>query len=126
MSKIPVIMQVLPELGPGGAEQGCIDITAELTRAGAKAIVVSHGGPRVHDIARAEGTHIQLPVHSKNPLVMMQNVGKLKKLIREHDVDIVHARSRAPAWSCLRACKDTGAKFMTTCHAPYNFENGPK
>lgn len=119
-------MQVIPELGPGGAEQGCIDITAELSRAGAKAIVVSNGGPRVHDIARGGGTHIQLPVHSKNPLVMMQNIGRLRQLISEHDVDIVHARSRAPAWSCYRACKGTDAKFMTTCHAPYNFESGAK
>ncbi len=124
--KLPVIMQVLPELGPGGAEQGCIDITAELSRAGATALVVSHGGPRVHEIARAGGTHIQLPVHSKNPLVMMQNVAKLKKLIAQYDVDIVHARSRAPAWSCYRACKGTEARFMTTCHAPYNFESGAK
>lgn len=126
MGKIPVIMQVIPELGPGGAEQGCIDITGEITRAGAKALVVSNGGPRIHDITRAGGTHIQLPVHSKNPLVMMQNVGRLKKLIDEHDVDIVHARSRAPAWSCYRACKGSDAKFMTTCHAPYNFEGNAK
>lgn len=126
MGKTPVIMQVLPELGPGGAEQGCIDITAEITRAGAKAIVVSNGGPRVHEIARGGGTHIQLPVHSKNPLVMMQNVNKLKKLIIEHNVDIVHARSRAPAWSCYRACQGTDARFMTTCHAPYNFEGNMK
>lgn len=126
MEKIPVIMQVIPALGPGGAEQGCIDITAELTRAGAKALVVSSGGARVHEIARAGGTHIQLPVHSKNPLVMMQNVARLKKLIAVHDVDIVHARSRAPAWSCYRACKGTGARFMTTCHAPYNFDGGAK
>lgn len=126
IGKVPVIMQVLPELGPGGAEQGCIDITAELTRAGAKALVVSHGGPRIHEIARGGGTHIQLPVHSKNPLVMMQNVSRLKKLIEQHDVDIVHARSRAPAWSCYRACKGTSARFMTTCHAPYNFDSEPK
>ncbi len=124
--KTPVIMQVLPNLGTGGAEQGCVDITAELTQAGATALVVSNGGPRIHDIARAGGTHIQMPVHSKNPLVMMQNVGKLKKLIQQYNVDIVHARSRAPAWSCFRACRGTAAKFMTTCHAPYNFDNGAK
>ncbi len=124
--KPPVIMQVLPELGPGGAEQGCIDIAAELVRAGARALVVSHGGPRVHEIARAGGTHIDLPVHSKNPLVMMRNVKKLKKLIADHDVDIVHARSRAPAWSAYRACRGGPARFMTTCHAPYNIANDAK
>ena len=118
--KKPVIMQVIPELGPGGAEQGCIDICAELVRAGAMALVVSHGGSRIHEIDRAGGTHIDLPVHSKNPLVMLRNARRLRALIRRYEVDIVHARSRAPAWSCLRAVRGTGARFMTTCHAPYN------
>jgi len=123
---MPVIMQVVPELGPGGAEQGCIDIAAELTRAGAKALVVSHGGSRMHELARGGALHIQLPVHSKNPLVMWQNIGRIKKLIQKYNVDIVHARSRAPAWSCFRACRGTDAKFMTTCHAPYNFDSDLK
>ncbi|MCB1556126.1 MAG: glycosyltransferase family 4 protein [Alphaproteobacteria bacterium] len=116
----PVIMQVIPALGPGGAEQGCIDITDELVRAGAKAIVVSHGGSRVHEINRVGGVHISLPVHSKNPVTMLRNVYALRQLIRKYKVDIVHARSRAPAWSCYKACQGTGARFMTTCHAPYN------
>lgn len=124
--KSPVVMQVIPELGPGGAEQGCIDICAALTQSGAKAIVVSHGGNRVHDIARAGGIHIQLPVHSKNPVVMMRNVAKLKSLIRKHGVDIVHARSRAPAWSCYHACKALNVRFVTTCHAPYNIQSNAK
>lgn len=113
-------MQVIPELGPGGAEQGCIDMAAALVRSGAKALVVSHGGSRLHELARIKVTHINLPVHSKNPLVMAANVLRLKKLIKDHDVDIVHARSRAPAWSCYYACKGTPARYMTTCHAPYN------
>lgn len=121
--KKPVIMQVIPELGAGGAEQGCIDICAELAKAGAIPYVVSNGGMRIHEIIRAGGTHINLPVHSKNPLVMLKNARRLKKLIRQFDVDIVHARSRAPAWSCSQACKTTGARFVTTCHAPYNIEN---
>lgn len=125
-NKKPVIMQVIPELGAGGAEQGCIDICAELAKAGAIPYVVSHGGMRVHEIIRAGGTHIDLPVHSKNPLVMLNNARVLKKLIRQYDVDIVHARSRAPAWSCHRACKATGARFITTCHAPYNIQNDAK
>jgi len=124
--KTPVILQVIPVLGPGGAEQGCIDITGEITRAGGKAIVVSHGGPRVHEIARNDGIHINMPVHSKNPLVMMKNVKRLKKLIEQHNVDIVHARSRAPAWSCYKACKNTSAHYMTTCHAPYNISSDLK
>lgn len=124
--KKPVIMQVIPELGPGGAEQGCIDVAAELGRAGAQAIVVSHGGSRIHELTRVGADHIDMPVHSKNPMVMMRNVFRLRALIRQYGVDIVHARSRAPAWSCLQACKDTDARFMTTCHAPYNISGSSK
>lgn len=126
VSKKPVIMQVIPELGAGGAEQGCIDICGELAKAGAIPYVVSHDGMRIHEILRAGGTHINLPVHSKNPLVMLRNIRALKKLIRQYDVDIVHARSRAPAWSCYHACKGTGARFVTTCHAPYNIQSEAK
>lgn len=124
--KSPVILQIIPELGPGGAEQGCIDIAAELMHVGATAIVVSNGGPRVHELSRSGAQHITLPVHSKNPLVMWKNITSLRRLIREHDVDIVHARSRAPAWSAWRACKGTNSRFMTTCHAPYNTQNNAK
>ncbi len=120
MSKKPVIMQVIPNLGAGGAEQTAVDVAAAQVKAGMKAIVVSNGGPRVPEILRCGAQHIQLPVHSKNPFIMALNVLRLRALIRKHDVHIVHARSRAPAWSCLEAVKGTNAHFMTTCHAPYN------
>ena len=116
----PVVMQIIPELGPGGAEQGCIDIAAELVRAGSTAIIVSNGGARVHGLTRIGATHINLPAHSKNPFVMWKNIQRLRSLIKKHNVDIVHVRSRAPAWSALFACKKTDAKYMSTCHAPYN------
>lgn len=119
-------MQIIPELGAGGAEQGCIDIASEIVKADAKAIVVSNGGYRVPELERIGATHIDLPVHSKNPFVMWQNIKRLKKLIKKHDVDIVHVRSRAPAWSALRACKNSSAQYMTTCHAPYNIGNEAK
>lgn len=122
----PVIMQIIPELGPGGAEQGCIDMAASIVDAGAQAIVVSNGGQRVHELNRIGAVHIDLPVHSKNPLVMWRNVDRLKKLIRTYNVGIVHARSRAPAWSGWKACKGTNARFMTTCHAPYNTHSNIK
>lgn len=122
----PVIMQVIPELGPGGAEQGCIDIAAELTKAGSTAIVVSHGGPRVHELARHGATHINLPVHSKNPLTIWRNIARLRTVIKKHNVDIVHVRSRAPAWSAMMACKKTTARYMATCHAPYNISGKAK
>lgn len=124
--KIPVVMQVIPALGAGGAEQGCIDVAAELVKSGAKSIVVCRGGNRVSEILRGGSMHIDLPVDSKNPFVMWRNIGRLRKLIREHDVDIVHARSRAPAWSALKACLHTRARFMTTCHAPFNVSGNVK
>lgn len=122
----PVVMQIIPELGAGGAEQGCIDVAAELVRAGAQAIVVSHGGSRIHELARMGAVHVHLPVHSKNPLVIWQNVSRIASLIRRYNVNIVHARSRAPAWSAWRACRRTGAHFITTCHAPYNIQGEAK
>ena len=122
----PVIMQIIPELGPGGAEQGCIDIAAELVKGGAQAIVVSNGGQRVHELERIGAVHINMPVHSKNPVVMWRNVGALRKLINRYNVNIVHARSRAPAWSAHYACKKTRAHFVTTCHAPYNISGEAK
>ncbi len=122
----PVVMQIIPELGPGGAEQGCIDIAAELTKAGSTAIVVSHGGPRVHELARHGAMHINLPVHSKNPLTIWRNISRLRRIIKKHNVDIVHVRSRAPAWSAMMACKKTTARYMATCHAPYNISGKTK
>lgn len=114
------VMQVIPNLGAGGAEQTCVDVTAALVQEGHRAIVVSNGGPRAADIKRAGGIHIELPVHSKNPLVMRLNAKRLKALMVQYNVDIVHARSRAPAWSCYWATRDTKTHFLTTCHAPFN------
>lgn len=125
-SKTPVILQIIPELGAGGAEQGCIDVAAEITRCGGKAIVISNGGYRLPELARAGATHIDMPVDSKNPYVMWKNIGRIRKIIKKNNVNIVHARSRAPAWSAWRACKGTTAHFMTTCHAPYNISGEVK
>ena len=113
-------MQIIPELGPGGAEQGCIDVAAALVQSGARALVVSAGGPRVGEIIRSKAEFIPMPVHSKNPWDIYCNIGRIRRLINAWNVDIVHVRSRAPAWSAYYACKGTGAKFMTTVHAPYN------
>ena len=123
-SHAPVIVQVLPALNSGGVEQGVIDINAAIVRAGGRSIVVSSGGRRTHEIAKAGGTHIEMSVHSKNPLTMAANVKRLRSLIREHDVDIVHACSRAPAWSAARAVQGTSARFLTSCHAAHKL-GGP-
>lgn len=121
-----VVMQVIPNLGAGGAEQGCIDVAAGIARAGATSIVVSNGGPRVHELARAGAIHIQLPVHSKNPITLWRNIGRLQSLIKKHKVDIIHARSRAPAWSCMKAAKAAGIHYMSTCHAAYKISGEAK
>lgn len=122
----PVVMQIIPNLGAGGAEQGCIDVGIEIKRAGSESIIVSHGGHRIHELKRHNIEHIDLPVDSKNPFVILKNIKQLEKIIHERNVDIVHVRSRAPAWSAYYACKKTKAKFLTTCHAPYNISGKAK
>ena len=119
--RMPVVLQVLPSLGGGGVERGTVEMTAALSEAGWTALVVSSGGPMVHEITRAGGTHIRLPVHTKNPLAMRKNAGRLAEVINQHGVDLVHARSRAPAWSALSATRRTGKPFVTTVHGPYGF-----
>lgn len=117
-------MQIIPALGAGGAEQGCIDVAAELARAGAVSIIVSNSGNRIPEILRAGSQHINMAVDSKNPYIIWRNSRHLRKIIIKQKIDIVHVRSRAPAWSGWLACKNTRARFMTTCHAPYNFKDG--
>ncbi len=112
-------MQILPSLVTGGVERGAIDITQALTAAGWRAIVVSSGGPMMHEVERAGGVHIEFPAASKNPITAYRNVDRLISLIQEHNVDILHARSRVPAWSALGAAQKTGVKFITTFHGNY-------
>lgn len=115
------VMQVLPSLVTGGVERGAVDIATALVAEGGRAIVVSSGGPMAHDLTRAGAEHITLPVDSKNPFVIRKNIDRLAHLIRANNVDIVHARSRAPAWSAYFAAQKTGARFITTFHGTYNF-----
>ena len=122
----PAVLQVLPSLTTGGVERGTVDIAAALTGAGLRAIVVSAGGPMEHDIQRVGGEHITLPVDSKNPLVIRKNIAALAKVIRSRRIGLVHARSRAPAWSARSAAQRCGVPFMTTFHGTYNFNNPAK
>jgi glycosyltransferase involved in cell wall biosynthesis len=115
----PVVLQVLPSLGSGGAERGTVELAGALVEAGWTSYVASRGGPLEHEIARAGGTHVTLPLASKNPLVMRRNTVELVSLIRRFGVDIVHARSRAPAWSACAAARATGRRFVTTFHNAY-------
>ena len=115
----PAVMQVLPRLVSGGVERGTIDVAAALVHAGWRAIVASEGGPMVRELERAGAVHITLPVATKNPLVIHRNIARLVDAIRAHRIDLVHARSRAPAWSAYYATRRAGARFMTTFHGAY-------
>ena len=95
----PTILQVLPRLQSGGVERGTIEIVEAITAAGWKALVASAGGPMVPHITHAGGEHITLPLHSKNPLIIRANAWRLAQLIKARGVNLIHARSRAPAWS---------------------------
>ena len=124
--KAPAVMQVLPRLEIGGVERGTVDITAALTAAGRRAVVVSAGGHLVSEIERAGGEHVILPVDSKNPLTMRRNIRALTKIIAQKNVGLVHARSRAPAWSARPAAQRAKVPFMTTFHGKYKFNNPTK
>lgn len=119
-SVTPVILQVLPALQSGGVERGTLEIARAISQAGWKPLVASSGGPMAAQLARYQAAHYTLPLDKKNPLAIFSNARKLATIIRIQKVNIVHARSRAPAWSAWLACKWTGAKFMTTFHGTYN------
>jgi glycosyltransferase involved in cell wall biosynthesis len=114
------VLQVLPAMEAGGVARAATDIAAALAKAGGASFVASSGGPLVYDLEKIGLRHITLPLDSKNPLVMYRNAGKLTELIYDNNIDIVHARSRAPAWSALLATRRAGCHFVTTYHGTYN------
>ena len=122
MSETPVILQVLPRLESGGVERGTIEITDAIKKAGMKPLVASHGGALIPHINHAGGTHFSIPLDRKNPFIIRQNSWKLYRLIKEHNVSLVHARSRAPAWAAYYAARSAGIPFMTTFHGIYGME----
>ena len=115
------VLQVIPRLGIGGAETGCYDIAHYLPENNCKSFIVTSGGELLKFIDKKKVKLIRLPVHSKNPLLVLINSIILVGIILFFNISIVHARSRAPAWSCLLATKLTGRKFVTTFHGTYNF-----
>ena len=125
-TRLPVVLQVLPALEGGGVERGTVDVAIALAQAGWGAVVASEGGAMVRELARAGVTHVELPLASKNPFVMRANIERIQRVIEDYGVDIVHARSRAPAWSAEAAAKRTGAHFVTTFHGTYNDRPFPK
>ena len=115
----PVVLQVLPALGGGGVERGTIEMVAAVAEAGWTPLVASAGGRLVPAVERAGGRHVTLPLHSKQPLRLWANASRLARLVRTEGVDLIHARSRAPAWSAWLAARRTGAHFVTTYHGAY-------
>src|SRR5262245_23216671 len=113
------ILQVVPRLDAGGSEQSTVEIAQALASAGASALVATEGGRLATAIADAGGEIVSLPVASKNPLTILANARRLAQLIEERGVDLVHARSRAPAWSAFLAARRTGRPFVTTYHGAY-------
>ena len=121
-SKIKVL-QVIPRLGYGGAETGCYDLAHFLAEKDCKSYIVTSGGPLLKFIKKNKVKIIRLPVQSKNPILILINSILLSLIILFLKINVVHARSRAPAWSCLFSCFLTGRKFVTTFHGTYNFSN---
>ena len=120
------VLQVIPKLGYGGAETGCYDIAHYLPENNCESFIVTSGGELLKFVDKKKVKVITLPVHSKNPLLIIFNSLALIGIILFHNISIIHARSRAPAWSCLLASKLTGRKFVTTFHGTYNFNNNFK
>ena len=124
-SKIKVL-QVIPKLGYGGAETGCYDLAHYLSENDCQSYIVTSGGELLKYIDKKKVKLIRLPVHSKNPILILLNSILLIFIILFFNISIVHARSRAPAWSCWIATKITRRKFVTTFHGTYNFNGSIK
>ncbi|WP_415323494.1 glycosyltransferase family 4 protein [Candidatus Pelagibacter sp. Uisw_127] len=126
MSSKLKVLQVIPKLGYGGAETGCYDLAHYLPENNCSSYIVTCGGELLKFIDQKKVKLIKLPVHSKNPILILFNSIALIFIILFHNISIVHARSRAPAWSCLIATKITRRKFVTTFHGTYNFKGSIK
>ena len=120
------VLQVIPKLGYGGAETGCFDIAHYLPENNCESFIVTSGGELLKFVDKKKVKIFKLPVQSKNPLLIFINSIILVGIILLNNISIVHARSRAPAWSCLIASKITGRKFVTTFHGTYNFKTNLK
>jgi|TARA_B110000259_G_scaffold71330_1_gene84013 glycosyltransferase involved in cell wall biosynthesis len=117
------VLQVIPKLGYGGAETGCFDLAHYLSENDCTSYIVTSGGKLLKFIDKKKVKVIKLPVQSKNPILMLFNAIALVFIILFYNITIIHARSRAPAWSCLLATKITRRKFVTTFHGTYSFNN---
>ena len=121
-SKIKVL-QVIPKLGFGGAETGCYDLAHYLSEKECKSFLITSGGELLKYVKRNKVKVIKLPVHSKNPILIFLNFIFITIITLFYNIDIIHARSRAPAWSCYFSCLLTRRKFVTTFHGTYSFKS---
>jgi len=126
MSSKLKVLQVIPRLGYGGAETGCYDLAHYLHEQKCKSYILTSGGELIKYIDKKKVKLIRLPVHSKNPFMIIVNSIAIVALILFFNISVVHARSRAPAWSCYLATKITRRKFVTTFHGTYNFKSSIK
>lgn len=117
------ILQVVPSLVSGGVERGTIDVAKALVDNNFRSMVISSGGALVPGLKNYGSEHMKMRVNSKSPLTIYGNYLSIANTIKQEKVDLVHARSRAPAWSCFAAAKKTGARFVTTFHGIYNFSS---
>lgn len=122
----PVILQLLPTLVSGGVERGTIDVANALYEQGMTPLVASNGGPLVERLEASGARHITLPIHKKNLFVMLRMVGAIEELCKTEGVDIIHARSRVPAWAGYFAAKRLGIPFITTFHSYHSHKTALK
>ena len=126
MKKKIKVLQVIPRLGMGGAETGCYDLAHYLHEQKCKSFIITSGGQLLKYINKKKVKVFKLPVHSKNPFLILLNAIIITFIVLIYNINIIHARSRAPAWSCLLVAKITRRKFVTTFHGTYNFSNNIK
>jgi len=123
---LPTILQIIPQLDAGGAELSAVEIADAVVRAGGRAIVLAEPGRLAADIAKVGGEVVPFPAASKNPVRMLANARAIARIVHSEHVDLVHARSRAPAWSAMWAARRTGVRFVTTYHGAYGEKNALK
>jgi glycosyltransferase involved in cell wall biosynthesis len=120
------ILQVIPELDAGGAERTTIEVAEAIVAAGGRALVASRGGRLEDELTAVGGELLRLDAKTKNPLTIWRNAGRLAQAVKAEQIDLIHARSRAPAWSAKWAAARTGAPFVTTYHGTYSARSGLK
>ena len=126
MSSKLKVLQVIPRLDYGGAEIGCYDLAHYLSEQKSKSYIATSGGKLTKYINKKKVKLFKIPVHSKNPILMILNIFILSLIVLFYRINVIHVRSRAPAWSCYFAAKITRCKLVTTFHGTYNFNSSLK